>query len=407
MHIMMLDYNQLRDSCQNDSKISEAVIDKFLLYYAAQRDKVDREFETKISRFRDIEREMPSNWKGLIKAQFIVHRIFKEGGLIKKYLNHTAIKDLGNKEQNYLRRMAGHPWRFTFSEVSSSPAPDFYEMEDVFTGDVYLLYSRSMTQILSEYPVLLWFNLIGLNGSCWQSYGPVIGFKSFSPDDIFFYATEINPVIESEADLTEDIDENPIQYMILTAGSNYPLIESRGHEVVQVHGEGHSANFDIQALRNEFKVEYAESVFKLSHPAWSEPPHSSELYYKEKSGAVALTALTDRGYLEMSGLLKKHGVDIPTDPDIRIHLPILTLLEKVLKKRPELDPYARLFETKASPESEEIMTKLNRFMALALPYINSGKEPEVDALAKEAGVDPETARDLLQNAVDKIREMRK
>jgi len=403
----MPDYNQLRDLCQNDSNISKAVIDEFLLYYAAKRDKLDREFETRISRFRDIEREMPSNWKGLIKAQFIGHRIFKEGGLINKYLNHTAIKELGKEEQNYLKKMANHHWRFSFSEVSDNPAPDFYEMEDVFTGEVYLLYSRSMSQILSEHPILLWFNLIGFNGSCWQTYGPVVSFKCFSPDDIFFYAAELNPVIESEADLTEDIDENPIRYMMLTAGSNYPLIESRGHEVVQVYGEGRSADFDIQKLKSEFKVEYAESVFKLSHPVWSEPPHSSEAYYVEESGVVSLTALTDRGYQEMSSLLKKHGVDVPSDPDIRIHLPMLTLMEKVFKKRPELHPYTRLFETKTSPESEAMMSKLNQFMALALPYINSGKEPDVDALAKEAGVDPMTARDLFQNAMDKIREMRK
>jgi len=403
----MPDYNQLHDLCQNDSNISKAVIDEFLLYYAAKRDKLDQEFETRISRFRDIVREMPSNWKGLIKAQYIGHRIFKEDGLINKYLNHTAIKELGKKEQNYLKAMAGRPWRFSFSEVSDNPAPDFYEMEDVFTREVYLLYSRSMSQTLSEHSVLLWFNLIGFNGSCWQTYGPVISFKSFSPDDIFFYATEVNPVIESEADLTEDIDENPTQYMMLAAGSNYPLIESRGHEVVQVHGEGHSANFDIQALRKEFKVEFAESVFKLSHPVWSEPPHSSEAYYKEKSGVVSLTALTDRGYLEMSSLLKKRGIDIPTDPDIRIHLPILTLMEKMFKKRPELHPHTRLFETKASPESEAMIAKLNQFMALALPYINSGKEPDVDALAIKAGIDPETARDLFMSAMNKIRDMRK
>jgi hypothetical protein len=80
-------------------------------------------------------------------------------------------------------------------------------------------------------------------------------------------------------------------------------------------------------------------------------------------------------------------------------------MEKLFKRRPELHPYSRLFETKASPESEEFMTKLNKFMALALPYVNSDKEPDVDALAREAGVDPETARGLLMSAMKKIKEM--
>jgi hypothetical protein len=53
------------------------------------------------------------------------------------------------------------------------------------------------------------------------------------------------------------------------------------------------------------------------------------------------------------------------------------------------------------------MAKLNKFMALALPYVNSDKEPDVDALAREAGIDPETARGLLLSAMKKIKEMRK
>jgi hypothetical protein len=403
----MPDYNQLRDLCQQDTDISRSLIDEFLLYYAAVQDKIDQQFESRISRFRETEREMPGNWKELVKAQYIAHRIFKQGGLIKKYSNHAAIKERTPREQNYLRKLAAHPWRFSFAEVSANPAPDFYEMEDVFSGDVYLLYSRSMTKTLSEHPVLLWFNLIGYNGSCWQSYGPVISFKSFSPDDIFFYATELNQAIESEADLAEDLEENPIPYMLLTTGSNYPLFQSRGHEVVQVFGEDFSANFDMPKLKAEFKIEYAEPVFKLTHAVWSEPPHYSEAYYAEDKGVVALTALTDQGYEEMARLLKQYGLDIPADPDIRIHLPILTTMETLFKKRPELHPYAALFETQKSPETNAMLAKLNQFLALAMPYMNSGADPDIDKLAKQAGLDPETAREAYQQTVKKIREMQK
>src|SRR5579863_4491906 len=75
----MTDYSQLRDFWQNDSNISKAVIDEFLLYYTARRDNLDREFETRIYRFRDIVAEMRSKSKRLIKAPCIGHRIFKDG----------------------------------------------------------------------------------------------------------------------------------------------------------------------------------------------------------------------------------------------------------------------------------------------------------------------------------------
>ncbi len=55
----MPDYNHLRELCQKGSKVSTAVIDEFILYYAAKRDKLDQEFETRISRFRHAELGVP------------------------------------------------------------------------------------------------------------------------------------------------------------------------------------------------------------------------------------------------------------------------------------------------------------------------------------------------------------
>jgi len=403
----MPDYNQLRELCQKGSKVSTAVIDEFILYYAAKRDKLDQEFETRISRFRHTEKGMPSNWTGLIKAQYIGHRVFKQNGLIPKYLNHAAIKDLDAEQQNYLRQMAAHPWRFSFSEIKANPASDFYEMEDVFTGANYLLYSRSVSQILKERPVLLWFNLIGFNDDCWQTYGPVTGFQSFGADDIFFYATELNGSIEREVDLMEDMENNPIPYMMLMIGSDYPLVQHGAFEVLQVTGESHSAIFDMQALKKEFRLEYAGGVFKLSHEVWSEPPHFAEAYYEEERGIIFLSALTDRGYLEMAKCLNAYAFNLAVDPDIRLHLPMLTVIKKLLKKDLELNPYSQLFEVKISAESDSLMKKLNELMSRALPYINAGKEPDIDALAQETGVDPEIARDLLQKSMDRIKGLRK
>jgi hypothetical protein len=403
----MSDYTLLLDRCQYVNKIFASLIDDFLVYYAARQDKVEREFESRISRFKDIEKEMPSNWKGMIKAQYIGQRIFKAGGLIHKYLNSAAVKARDAEEQEFLRTMAAYPWRFSFSEIRANPASDFYEMEDVFTGEIFLLYSPSVTRILSDHPVLLWFNLIGYNGSCWQTYGPVTAFRGFSADDIFFYATELNPAIESEADLMADVDDNPIRYMVLACGANYPLVAQQENEVVQVTGEGTYTGFDVQALRNNFRVEYAEGVFKLSHEAWSEPPHFAEAYYEEPTGKILLFALTDQGYRELSALLIAHGMEISTEPDIRLHIPMGMVIKKVLKKSPVLNPYSQLFETRTSPESQAEMSKINGFLALALPYINAGQRPDITALAREAGIDPELAAEILQTAMGRVNEMRK
>jgi hypothetical protein len=83
------------------------------------------------------------------------------------------------------------------------------------------------------------------------------------------------------------------------------------------------------------------------------------------------------------------------------------VIEKILKRKLLLNPYSQLFESKKSTESEAEMSKLNQLMALALPYINSGRQPDVAALAKEADVDPEVAKELLEQAMRRINELRK
>ncbi len=403
----MPDYNQLQELCKIESKLSSSVIDEFILHYAAQHDKVDQEFDKKLSRFRHAVKEMSPNWAGLVKAQYMAHRIFRHQGLITKYLNHSAIKALSAKQQNYLRQVAAYPWRFSFSKIEASPAIDFYEMQDIFTEDTFLLYSTSVTKVLSERSVILWFNLIGFNGDCWQTYGPITGFQSFDADDIFFFATELNGSIESESDLIKDVETNPVPYMMLVNGSLYPLVQSRGFEVVHVVSETDSPAFDTQALKKKFKIEYAEGVFKVSDEVLSEPPHFSELYYDEAREVILLSALTDWGYTEMAKKLNAGGFNLPVDPDIRLHLPMLIIIKKLLKRNVEINPYSEVFKAKTSPESEVMMEKLNKFMSLALPYINAGKEPDISALAEKVGIDPEIARDLLEKSMNRIKEMRK
>jgi hypothetical protein len=53
------------------------------------------------------------------------------------------------------------------------------------------------------------------------------------------------------------------------------------------------------------------------------------------------------------------------------------------------------------------MSKINGFLALALPYINAGQQPDIAALAKEAGIDPGLVTEIHQTAMRRIIEMSK
>jgi hypothetical protein len=316
------------------------------------------------------------------------------------------VKALEPEQLNYLKQQSAHAWRYSFSEITAHPEGDFYEMEDVFNGEIFLLYSPSVTSILATESVTLWLNLIGFNGSCWQSYGPVLSFQGFQPDDIFFFATELNPRIETEEDLMNDIEANPFPYLMLINGSRYPMTLHGKDKIVQVLAEHSLEAFESSGLKKDFKVEYAKGVYRLTPEAWGEAPHFAAAYFEEDKKTLLLTSLTDRGFRELTNQLNAHGFSLSADPDIRVQPAMLTAIKSILKKDLHLNPYEKLFERKSTPGEQEMTKKLNRLLSLAIPLINAGKEPGIDALAKEAGVDTETARELLAHTMGRIGKLR-
>ncbi|TVR34913.1 MAG: hypothetical protein EA390_02455 [Balneolaceae bacterium] len=157
----MPDYTSIRNHCRNFQHLTSTVIDDFLIYYAAQQDRLDRNAEKELNRYRHISKKMPEKWKNMSITQFIGHRVFRQGGLIKKYINHSGLSHLTDKEMAFLELQKDHPWRFSFAWITSNPEPDFFEMYDPFTYEYYLIYSPSMTKIRQTHNPTLWFNQCG------------------------------------------------------------------------------------------------------------------------------------------------------------------------------------------------------------------------------------------------------
>jgi hypothetical protein len=116
----MTDYNKIRQFCQQESDLTVDVLDNFLVYYAGEKEKLPQEFISLLHRFRHAIDGMPSSWIPSITTQFIAHRLFKSDGLIKKYLNHVAVKNLDPEQYTFLQLLSDTPWRFSFSESELS-----------------------------------------------------------------------------------------------------------------------------------------------------------------------------------------------------------------------------------------------------------------------------------------------
>ena len=204
----MKNYDAIRSICDENNKISRKVIDEFLIYYAANRDNLERKMQKRFDSYKHITSELENALVNMLKAQYLAHSIFKKVGSLNRLIKHAELQRLTNEEMNFLKKHAEYPWRFSFSMIGGNPSKDFYIMEDIFSYEKYLLFSPGVSVTLSERPGLLWFNLIGYNGACWQSYGPIGAYNSFDPDDIFFFATELRPDNDDEESILADIENS-------------------------------------------------------------------------------------------------------------------------------------------------------------------------------------------------------
>ncbi len=403
----MKSFKEIQAICEENRRMTSVVIDDFLLFYAAAQYDLVRGMNRRFASYSHVTDKFQKEWVDMLKAQYIAHKIFRKGGLIKKLLNHSALKDLLKKERDFLERQAQRPWRFSFGVIREQPAKDFFIMEDVFTGGEYLLYSPGVSDILRERSVRIWFNLLSDNGACWQSYGPIGAYSSFVPDDIYFFATEVNPEIEYDEEVLDDVERDPLPYMMLLAGSAYPVTVHKRDEIIMTIAEYELNALDTIALSKSFKREYNAGVYRLSLKGKDGPPHFSQAYFDEKEQLLLLTAMTDRGFQALVRNMNKYGFHFSEEPFVRVHPSMLILTQDILKREITLDKYETLFTIESSEEEDQMLDNLNYFMQLALDDVNEGREPDIEALAGQAGVDEETARDFFQMMMKKFKDMDK
>jgi hypothetical protein len=401
----MKDFETIKLICEENSKISAKVIDEFLIYYAAEHNNLEYEMNQKFAAYRHITNKFQKEWLNRLKAQYIAHKVFKKDGLIKSFLNHSALKNLNVKERNYLIFQAEHLWRFSFSVIKKSPAESFYIMEDVFSDQEFLLYSPGVAKTLEDQSVILWLNLISYNGSCWQSFGPIGAYKSFEPDDIFFFATELKPDIADEQELLANLEYNPIPYMMLLSGANIPLIYNKEDQIINMMAEYDLETINTKSLTKSFKTEYNKGVYRLSLKRWSGPPHFSQAYFDENKKIILLSSMTDRGFRALAEGLSEYGFNFSADPFMRVNLSMISAASDILKRKIRLNEYEDLFLKETSSPDQENLDKLNTLLKLVLPDINAGREPDIKALAVKAGVDIKTARNIIKQIMGKFNNM--
>ena len=398
-----MDYSSLVKKCNKLSDFSEPVLTD-LMYYAAERDKLSQRFDLLTKRHKKVFGRLDPANQSLFKTQYIIHELFKNKGLIHKYLNHSRIKSLPREEYEYLRIQATNPWRFTYWFVRDSPSPDFFEAVDIFTGEEFLLYSPGTSRTLEEMNVLTFGGLISFNGDCYQTFGPLMGFRSFQADDIFFYAGELDPSVETIDNLTELIAKDLFSFLLLSVYSAIPQAQHQDHEILFVLSTIDAVGFEMGAWKDAFRVEYSGEVFKMSLKEFEGFPHYACVYYDEHGEELTLSAMTDFGYDSLVNELNSMGIEAPAEPHIRLHPSMKSAIQEITGR----DPKLLAFESNFSQESGEKgsspeLDALNAFLAELMPAINSKAKFDLEELIHKTGADPDASKAIYKDLMKRLK----
>jgi hypothetical protein len=395
----MKTYDELRVICEWSSQISEKVVDDFLINYAAGHQGLEKKMEQQFDRFRHVGKQLGKENVNKLKSQYLAHKIFKTDGLLGKFLKHPALGRFKGEELDYLEQAAKMPWRFSFSVIVDEPAADFYTMEDVFTRKQFPLYSPGISDTMDTARPILWFNLIGFNGFCWQSYGPIVYYQSFEAGDIYFYATELNPDIEEPEEVMALVERDPLPYMMLISGATMPLTYNKEDQLLFLLSEFDMDTLDTARLKKGFRTEYEGGVYRITPEQWGEHPHFAQAYFDEEKKLLLFSAMTQRGFEALVKAINAFGHAFEAEPFLRVNLSIISTAAMILKKKVVLNEYLDMFQVEADPAKEKVLEDMNAFIALVLPDINAGITPDIEEAARKTGVDPEVARSVVDSVM--------
>ncbi|MFC1585119.1 hypothetical protein ACFL5V_06210 [Fibrobacterota bacterium] len=399
----MNEYKKIAAHCGWASEKSDTFMDDFLLPMVIKKEGLEKKLAHKLVRYKDVIRKMPPEWPEMILPQYAIHLLFKKDGLAEKYAQLSNVKNSSEDELEYLDIGMQTPWRFSFCRVKDHVEGVLFEMEDLILGETYLLFSPGLFDMLEKYEGIQSFLfLIGYNGVCWQTYSVLNYFKGFQPFDFFYFAKKINPNIDFLSDVQNVMEKDPLPFMMLYSCAEFPVTFCRKEPMVDCYSEFHVEEFEPENYEADFLIEKKHPVYMLSLKRWHGYPHFAKCYWHQKKKRFILMAMTQKGWKKLQETLNKSGYDFPLEPDVRATPAMLTATGRILKMKDDVDPYGKLFTKEPSPESQRELDKLNAFVHQFMDAINHNKEYDIEAMAKKAGIEKETANDVVKQLLKKF-----
>jgi hypothetical protein len=397
----MIDYQIIKLKCAEDTELSIRALDKCLLHYHLDKaqNKLTLQFVLN-SYWRQLV-DLEPQLVDLLVAEFTAHQLFGQKHLIQEYLKDPEMLKLPEAEYQYLEWHAKHTWRFSFAVIQDNPEPGFFNMLDLLTNESYLLYSPGLQKICKTGVPRLCFNLISFNGLCWQTYGVVICSRAYTWDDIFFLSEWINPEIEDEEGIAQEVESNCFPFLLLVLGMNSPIVSSQGYEIIFCGATDYCQSINLDQMQFKFSISSKGCIVQMKPHEMSEFPHDTVAYFDPKKKEIIRNASTLEGYDFLTEALRESGIEVETGADYYVTPAMYTAAEKILDQKISLtSEHRRLFNKPLSKE-DELTKRMNKFVQMILPNINSGEKPDIEGMAFAAGLDSDLGEELWEKLSNK------
>ncbi len=386
----------LKAHCDRNSKIVSELVDNFLLDFVEKKEKIASKFEKRMQKFRKHTRNFPKEWMGGLTAEYMVFRLFKKNGLISKYQSHPIIQSRSEDELEVVNTIMKTPAQLSLCMVEKCVGPEFFDMEDLGTGERFTLYSPGIQDFIDSWgkaPLLFILRLF--NGECWQTYGILNYFKGFQPYDFIYFAKMIDRELVNPEEVDGVMSRDPGAFFMLAKGAEIPSIASvkGNYLVVRCCSTYKKPVFVPEHYEKDFKIEKKGPVTHMMLKRWYKWPHFAEAFYDSKKKQLILQSMTERGFERM--IEKLAPADLDPEPQYRATENMVNIAEELLGRNPFAHDSGKLFEKPEMPKSDETFLNVNGFVEKVMDYVKNDQSFNVEMLAKDNGLEIELAWELI------------
>ena len=320
---------------------------------------------------------------------------------------------LTTKAKQALTYWNEHPAFWCFFAVREVLKDNFLQVEDLESGDEHLLYSPGISGMQKDVKTrgMHYLCLMLPNGQCLQTAG-MVRYNALSYADIFFYSWLFDPL----ASLQAVINAHYPKFFRLDEISTLPRVMHRGYHVQFVWENFTLPEFDTIRLGGVWETKRLgnQRGYLLEEPGSSmlEEPHGDLLesdfplmgpgiYRDEGTGEMGIGTNTAVAYALFASLLNKAypNLNLSDEPTVAISMSLYSLLERMDLELPwskfkKIREYKE--ESEGSKEADRAVAKVNTFLKHYMATQNSGKSFDLEAIAKQTGMDLEHAQKVIE-----------